>query len=87
MNLAILEYESDNDVQLNFYSKEYLDKEPVYKNSSSSMFFKSHKELGNNGFRSGICMIKPVEKDFNGCIDVVLFSQFVEIPEELITVL
>lgn len=87
MNLAILEYETEDDMQLNFYSKEYLDKKPAHKNSSSMMFFKSDKELGSNGFKSRICMIKPVDKDFNGSIDVELFSRYIEIPEEIITVL
>jgi hypothetical protein len=86
MNLAILEYETEDGVQLNFYSKEYLDKRPVHKNSSSMMFFKSDKELGSNGFKSRVDMIKPVEKDFNGSIDVELFSWVMEIPEEIITV-
>jgi hypothetical protein len=86
MNLVVLEYESENNVQLNFYSKEYLDKKPVHKNSSSTMFFKSDNELGTNGFKSRVCMIKPVEKDFNGSIDVELFSWYMEIPEEIIAV-
>jgi hypothetical protein len=33
-----------------------------------------------------VCMIKPVEKDFSGSIDVELFSWYMEIPEEIITV-
>lgn len=87
MNLAMLEYETEDDVQLDFYSKEYLDKRPVPSTSSvSMMLFKSDRELGNNGFKSRVCMIKPVEKDFIGSIDVELFSLFVEIPEEVIRV-
>lgn len=87
MNLAILEYETEDDMQLNFYSKEYLDKRPVHKSSSSMMFFKSDKELGSNGFKSRLCMIKPLQKDFNGSIDIELFSRYIEIPEEIISVL
>lgn len=87
MNLAILEYETEDGVQLNFYSKEYLDKKPVQKNSTSMMFFKLDKELGINGFKSRVCIIKPIDKDFKGNIDVELFSYFMEIPEEIITVL
>lgn len=87
MNLAMLDYETEDGVQLNFYSKEYLDERPAPKTSSAStMFFKSDRELGSNGFKSRVCMIKPVEKDFNGSIDVELFSLFMEIPEEILTV-
>ncbi|MGH4118472.1 hypothetical protein [Clostridium sp.] len=86
MNLAMLEYESENNVQLNFYSKEYLDERPIRKDSSFGMCFTSDKKLGTNGFESRTDMIKPVEKDFNGSIDVELFSWFMQIPEELITI-
>lgn len=87
MNLAMIEYETEDNVQLNFYSKEYLDERPAPKTSSAcTMFFKSDRELGNNGFKSRVCMIKPVEKDFNGSIDVELFSLFMEVPEEIIRI-
>jgi hypothetical protein len=87
MNLAMIEYEMEEDMQLNFYAKEYLDERPVHNNSSSSaMFFSSGKKLGNNGFKSRVCMIKPIEKDFKGSIDVELFSFFMEMPEEIIRV-
>lgn len=87
MNLAMLEYETEDGVQLNFSSKEYLDERPAPKTSSAStMLFKSDSELGRNGFKSRVHMIKPVEKDFNGSIDVELFSVFMEVPEEIITI-
>ncbi|MBZ9636524.1 hypothetical protein [Clostridium sp. FP1] len=47
------------------------------------MLFKSDKKLGGNGFKSRVCLIKPVEKDFNGSIYVELFSYLVVIPEEI----
>lgn len=87
MNLAMIEYEMEEDMQLNFYAKEYLDERPVHNNSSSTaIFFSSGKKLGNNGFKSRVCMIKPIEKDFNGSIDVELFSFFMEMAEEIIRV-
>jgi len=86
MVLAMLEYETEDDMQLNFYSKEYLDERPVHKSSASMMFLKSDRELGSNGFKSRVCMIKPVEKDFDGIIDIELLSCFMKRPEEIITV-
>ncbi|MPN40311.1 hypothetical protein SDC9_187847 [bioreactor metagenome] len=88
MNLAMLEYEEENDVQLNFYTKEFLDKRPVHSNSASSvgMIFGSDRKFGINGFRSRLCMIKPIEKDFQGSIDAELFSCYIRIPEEIIKV-
>lgn len=87
MNLARLEYESEDDIQLNFYSKEFMDRKPAPKASSSSMMlFKSDKEFGINGFKSRLSMIMPVDKNYSGSIDVELFSWYLKIPEEVITI-
>ncbi len=88
MNLAMLEYEAEDDIQLNFYSNEFLSKKPVYISSSSgyTFIFRSDKKFGVNGFRSRLCMIKPVKKDFRGSIDAELFSWYSKIPEEIIKV-
>lgn len=85
MTLALLEYETEDGIQLDFYSKEYLDEISVSKDSVTIMFFKPDEKVGINGFDNRVCMIKPVEKDFNGIIDVELFSWYMEIPEEIIT--
>ncbi len=82
MDLAIIKYESEDNIQLNFYSKEFLDERPVHNNSSSStMFFTSDKEPGINGLKSRICIIKPVPKDFKENMDIELFSWIMQIPE------
>jgi hypothetical protein len=86
MNLAMLEYETEDGIQLDFYSTEYLEQKPILSSSSSGMLFKSDEKFGSNGFRSRICMIKPVPQDFKGSIEVELFSWFMEIPEENIIV-
>lgn len=86
MNLAMLEYETEENVKLNFYSKEYLDERAVDRNSMSAIFFKSDKEVGKNGFKSRVCMIKVVEKDFNGVIDIELLSGVIRITKEIIIV-
>lgn len=86
MNLAMLEYETEKDVQLNFYSKEYLDERAVNKSSISMMFFESDEKQGRNGFKNRACMIKAVEKDFEDIIDIELLSGVIRIPEEIIRV-
>lgn len=46
MNLAMLEYETKDDVQLEFYSKEYLEQKPVTSSSLGGiMIFKAEKSL------------------------------------------
>jgi hypothetical protein len=86
MDLVMLEYETEDDLQLNFYSKEYLDERPVHKSSASIIFCKSDRELGSNGFKSRVRMIKPVEKDFDGIIDIELLSCFMKRSEEIIII-
>ncbi|WDV44923.1 hypothetical protein PV797_15550 [Clostridiaceae bacterium M8S5] len=85
MDLAMLEYETEDGIQLNFYTKEYLDKKPVYKNYSGSLGFRLDKKIGINGFKNRLAMIKPIKKDFYNSIDVELFSWYLEIPKEVIT--
>ncbi len=87
MSLAVLEYETEDDIQLNFYSKAYLDKKPLRETSSAGVIFsKSDKEFGINGFKNRTCMITCLEKDFNESIDAELFSWYLQIPEEIITI-
>lgn len=84
MDLAMLEYETQDDIQLDFYSKEYLDQHPIKHATSCAMFFKSDNEFGINGYRSRVCLIKPIEKNFYGNLDVELFSMYIEKPEEIL---
>jgi len=88
MDLALLQYETEDNIQLDFYSKEYLDKKLVYNDSASAMgvLFGPDEEFGKNGFKNRICMIKPVEKDFNGSLEIELLSWYKEIGEEIIKV-
>lgn len=87
MNLAMLEYETEDDVQLDFYTAECLEERPILSSSSSGMLFKTKEKCGPNGYRSRVCMIKPVPKDFEGSIEVELFSWFMQIPEENIIII
>ncbi len=84
-NLAVIKYESMDNIQLNFMMKDYLDSEPIRRNSASSIGFISRaKEVGINGNKVRECVLQPVDKDFNGELEIELFSRYVEIPEEII---
>lgn len=84
-NLAVIKYESTDNVQLNFMMKDYLDSEPIRRNSATSMgFISTSKEIGINGNKVRECVLQPVDKDFNGELEIELFSRYVEIPEETI---
>ncbi len=86
MDLAIIKYEAEDNIQLNFYSKEFLEKKRIFKSSASFLFFASHGEMGINSLESQICMLKPIPKDFKGSMDIELFSWIMKIPEYSIEV-
>lgn len=84
-NLAVIKYESIDNIQLNFMMKNYLDTEPIRRNSATSVgFIGSSKEVGINGNKVRECVLQPIDKDFNGELEIELFSRYIEIPEEII---
>lgn len=84
MDLAIMEYELEKNVQLNFYTTVHLASKPIHLSSSVGMIFSPENKLGQNGFTNRICMLKPVGKDFNEAIEIELLYWWREIPEEVI---
>lgn len=62
--LALLEYESEDDIQLNFYAQDYLDTKPLptSRMTSTHWFFKSDREVGPHGLKSRVGLIGPVDK-------------------------
>lgn len=87
--LALLEYESEDDIQLNFYAQDYLDTKPLPASRMTSMhwFFKSDREVGPHGLKSRVSLIDPVDRTFEGRIIVELMSYYEELPEKLIEVM
>jgi len=84
-NLAVMKYETIDNVQLNFQMKDYLDSEPLRRNSATSVgFISTSKEIGINGYKVRECVLQPIDKDFDGELEIELFSRYVEIPEEII---
>lgn len=80
--IPLIEYECENDYQVQFYSTEYLRRAP--KGSSSAMFllFRPDKEKGPRGCRNRVCPLEAVEKGFEGSIDMELFLYYKKIPGE-----
>lgn len=85
MDYTALYYENEENIQLRFLTKEYLDNKPVYSNCTSAMLWYCDVENGINGYNQWVDGIKAVEKDFNGEIEIELFSKFIKIPKEIIT--
>ena len=84
-NLAVIKYETLDNVQLNFMMKDYLEAEPIVHDSSGSIgFICKCDETGINGYKLRECVLQAVDKDFSGEIELELFSRYVEIPEETV---
>jgi len=85
-DLALVEYESEDNIQLNFYAEHFLDEKPIpsFDAMGMSISFSSGCELGRNGLKSRACSTGPVDKNFEGSIMIELLSYYVEIPEKII---
>lgn len=86
MDLLTIKYETEDNTQLSFFTKNYLE-DDVYDYSSSStiMLMSFDVEKGINGYEKYTENLKPIEKDDNSSIEIVLFSKHVNIPSEILT--
>lgn len=91
MDMAVLEYEVEDSTkyQLNFYSKKYLDAAPKFSTIGHThhfmMVFGDMDDSNHMGFRKRASIIMPVEKDCQDGLDTELFSCFVTIPSEVVS--
>ncbi len=84
-NLAVIRYETVDDVQLRFMMGDYLKAEPIYRSSGSAIgFINKSDEIGINGYKLRECVLQPVENDLIGELEVELFSRYLAIPEEIV---
>ncbi|QDH23212.1 hypothetical protein [Saccharibacillus brassicae] len=80
-NLALIEYEAEGNIELDFYARSYLDAKPSASYGlGMSMSFRSDRE-GTYELRSRKHMIAAVEKKFRGDLVVELLSYTAEFPE------
>lgn len=84
-DLAVIEYETDDNIQLDFYTREYLEARPEDAQGSAILWhIKPDKEQGPHGLKNRISIIKTVEKDFQGNIEAEVFNQWRKIPGEIV---
>lgn len=89
-NLAVIKYETEDNTQLCFHMKDYLEAEPIdYSDESSiggassiGIIYKTDEEIGINGYKLRECVLQPIDKDFNDELEIELFSRYLKIPEE-----
>lgn len=82
-NLAVIKYETEDKTQFRFVMKDYLEAKPVH-SCSSIGFICKNDEIGINGYKQKECVMQSIDKDFNGELEIELFSKYVEIPEETV---
>ncbi len=91
-NLAVIKYETVDNRQLNFYMKDHLDTVPItYRTNDSTIggassvgiIWGSNEEgEGINGYKVRGCVLQPIDKDFDGELEIELFSRYLQIPED-----
>lgn len=85
--LAVIKYETGDDTQLSFNMKEYLDSKPIVCNSAAGILWGSGGgEVGPNGYKLQECVLKPVDRDFTGELELELLSRIMKIPGEKIKI-
>lgn len=85
VNIAVIKYETLDNIQLNFNMVDYLQEKPIIHNSGVGIMWGSKdKEIGINGFKTRECVLEPIDKDFTGNLELELFSKYIIIPEEII---
>ncbi|CAM3462898.1 MULTISPECIES: hypothetical protein [Saccharibacillus] len=82
-DLAVIEYEAEDNIQLNFLAKNYLDAQPRAWTGGLgfSVFYKTERGLGRNGLKCRVDTVGMVDKTFSGSFVVELLSYSLELPE------
>ena len=86
-DLAIIEYQSEGNVQLKFHVQSSLrDKDSSSEYKHTTMFFSLKQRVGHDGLPVRIESLVPVDKKFEGSVMIKLLSYDMEIPQEEIRV-
>ncbi|MBO5279260.1 MAG: hypothetical protein J6B06_07205 [Lachnospiraceae bacterium] len=78
--IPIIEYESDKDYQMQFYSQDYLRRVPENKSSTAFLMMRPDEKTGPMGYKNYACVLEAVEKGFEGELAVELFTYYRWIP-------
>lgn len=80
MDLAVLEYETEDDSNLNIYTKEFLnEKVKISDKAFSILLHLDSKSLKGHTVRSSI--LAPIEKSFNGMLNLEVFGYTKVLPD------
>lgn len=92
-DLAVVDYESEDNLRLQFYSKDYLDAQPKVMTDADvagkllfSVFYSSESQPDDNGVKLRTTAIGLVDKTFDGSLVVELVHYDLELPEKVIKI-
>lgn len=83
--IPLVEYESEKDYQVQFYSMEYLRRKPENRSTSVLMVFRPNQKIGPMGYRNRACALEAVKKGYEGSITAELFSYYKRVPGETVS--
>lgn len=83
--LLHIQYEAEDDIQLNFYTREYLDNAPAMEMGGCRVILVADDDgESRHGHRCQSCMLQAVPKDFAGAVEVELVSRIERIPPQVV---
>ncbi|MEJ8305160.1 hypothetical protein [Saccharibacillus sacchari] len=92
-DLAVLDYESEDNLRLQFYAKDFLDAKPKVMTDTDvagkllfSVFYSSESRPDANGVKLRTTAIGLVDKTFDGTLVVELVNYDMELPEKTIKI-
>lgn len=87
MDLLTISYETKDGSQLRFLSKKHLESMIEYNSHGVAMLIGIDDEdkYGKNNYLKSVDFLDPIERDFNGNIEVELFSKQIKIPGEIVS--
>jgi hypothetical protein len=74
MYYPVIEYECEEDISFQFYSKRWLDEEPIHNNSAMIFFMKSDEPTGKLGLKLKAAVIQEPMAANTVTIEAELFQ-------------
>ncbi len=83
--LPVIEYESDKNYQMQFFTTDFLRRDEERSGSSFMLLgLRSDKQTGPMGFESRVCKLEPVKKGYEGSFEVELFYYYKVLPRQVV---
>ena len=83
--LPVIEYESDKNYQMQFFTTDFLRRDEERSGSSFMLLgLRSDKQTGPMGFESRVCKLENEKKGYEGSFEVELFYYYKVLPRQVV---